>query len=177
MNETLKGFWPKSVKAQRRLAVFLIAAPILARAVGLSIYALRGTEIYFYTPSQLIAAHPPRDRAIRLGGLVKPGSISKLPDGGISFVVIDKIDEIRVTFKGDVPDLFREGQGVVCEGKLDGPLSLKADKVLAKHDETYMPKNVQKALKEQGEWRPESGMKDQQGPEKPFSALKSSSEG
>ena len=147
------GFWPKSAKARRRLTVFLIAAPLLCGAVGLSLYALKGTVVYFYTPAQLLDAHVPDGRVIRLGGLVKTGSVQKLGDGTVRFTVMDKLQAVDVSYKGDLPDLFREGQGVVCEGALDAG-HVVATQVLAKHDEKYMPKNVQDALKKQGEWRP-----------------------
>lgn len=162
------SFWPKSHKARRRLTVFLIAAPVLAAAVGLSLYALRGTVVYFYTPAQLEAAHVADGRTIRLGGLVKPGTIVKSPDGTVRFVVQDKLAQTAVSYTGELPDLFREGQGVVCEGVWkEGALA--ATQVLAKHDEKYIPKNVADALKKQGEWRPESGMTKSATPSRPFS--------
>jgi cytochrome c-type biogenesis protein CcmE len=163
------GFWPKSAKARRRLTVFLIAAPLLIAAVGLSLFALKGTVVYFYTPGQWMTAHVSNGQTVRLGGLVKPGSVVKTPDGTVRFTVQDKVDEVAVSFKGDLPDLFREGQGVVCEGQVSGAAALTATQVLAKHDEKYMPKNVEKALKAQGEWRPESGMTRPQAPQRPFS--------
>ncbi len=148
------GFWPKSVKARRRLTVFLIAAPLLCGAVGLSLYALKGTVVYFYTPAQLLAAHVPSGRVIRLGGLVQAGSVLKSADGTVRFTVMDKLQSVPVVYHGDLPDLFREGQGVVCEGAVTGSGTVSATQVLAKHDEKYMPKNVSDALKKQGEWRP-----------------------
>ncbi len=148
------GFWPKSVKARRRLTVFLIAAPLLSGAVGLSLYALKGTVVYFYTPAQLLDAHVPAGRLIRLGGLVQAGSVVKTPDGAVHFTVMDKLQAVPVVYRGDLPDLFREGQGVVCEGAVTASGVVAANQVLAKHDEKYMPKNVADELKRQGEWRP-----------------------
>ncbi len=162
------GFMPKSAKARRRLTIFLIAAPVLIAAVALSLYALKGTVVYFYTPAQFLDARVATGKTVRLGGLVKPGSIVKTPDGTVQFVVQDKLKEIAVSYRGDLPDLFREGQGVVCEGNVTGATTVRATQVLAKHDEKYMPKNVEKALKEQGEWRPESGMTQSAAPQKPF---------
>lgn len=159
---------PKSARARRRLTVFLIAAPVFLAAVGLSLYALDGTVVYFYTPAQLLAANVPVGRTIRLGGLVKPGTVVKSPDGTVRFVVQDKLQATEVSFKGDLPDLFREGQGVVCEGELVAHDAVRATQVLAKHDEKYMPKNVTKALKAQGEWRPDSGMDKVPVVQKPF---------
>jgi cytochrome c-type biogenesis protein CcmE len=163
------AFLPKSAKARRRLMVFAIAAPLLIAAVGLSLYALKGTVVYFYTPAQLLAAHVPDGQTVRLGGLVKAGSVVKSPDGTVRFTVMDKLKEVEVVYQGALPDLFREGQGVVCEGDVTGVASVKATQVLAKHDEKYMPKNVSDELKRQGEWRPESGMTAAPaGPEKPL---------
>jgi cytochrome c-type biogenesis protein CcmE len=150
------GFWPKSIKARRRLTLFLWVAPILIAAVGLTLYALRDSVVYFYTPGQAVAAGAPLNTNMRLGGLVAPGSVVKNPDGSVTFEIMDNLDAMTVTYQGDLPDLFREGQGVVCEGKLTQAKAFKASTVLAKHDETYMPKEVTKALKEQGEWRPNS---------------------
>lgn len=164
------SWWPRSVKARRRLTLFLIAAPVFAAAVALSLYALKGTVVYFYTPAQLVAAHVADGKTIRLGGLVKPGTVIHAADGSVSFVVQDKLDEVAVSYRGDLPDLFREGQGVVCEGVLQVGGSLRATQVLAKHDEKYIPKNVQDELKRQGEWRPDSGMGQSAEPAKPFGA-------
>jgi len=163
------SFWPKSTKARRRLTIFLIAAPVLIAAVALSLYALKGTVVYFYTPAQFLDAHVAQGKTVRLGGLVKPGSIVHSDDGTVAFIVQDKLKTVAVSYRGDLPDLFREGQGVVCEGEVTGQASVRATQVLAKHDEKYMPKNVEKALKEQGEWRPDSGMTTSVAPQRPFS--------
>jgi cytochrome c-type biogenesis protein CcmE len=150
--------------------VFAIAAPLLIAAVGLSLYALRGTVTYFYTPAQLIAAHVPAGQTIRLGGLVKPGSKVLLPDGTARFVVMDKLKEINVVYRGTeaLPGLFEEGKGAVCIGTTTKDGGMVATQVLARHDEKYIPKNVADELKRQGEWRPESGMTAPSGPEKPL---------
>jgi cytochrome c-type biogenesis protein CcmE len=162
------NWWPKSLKARRRLTIFLVAAPVLALAVALSLYALRGTVVYFYTPAQMLEAKVAVGETVRLGGLVKPGTVVRSADGGISFTVQDKLKEVAVSYKGELPDLFREGQGVVCEGQVTGTASLRATQVLAKHDEKYIPKNVQDELKKQGEWRPEAGMSKSAEPQRPF---------
>lgn len=164
------SWWPKSVKARRRLTLFLIAAPIFVAAVALSLYALKGTVVYFYTPAQMIAAHVPEGRTVRLGGLVKPGTVVHAADGSVSFVVEDKLQGVAVTYRGDLPDLFREGQGVVCEGVLTAGGAVRATQVLAKHDEKYIPKNVEEELKRQGEWRPDSGIGTSSASAKPFGA-------
>lgn len=145
--------WPKSRKAQRRLTVVLAAAPVLALAVGLALYGLRDSISFFYTPSQAIEARVPAGRAVQLGGLVETGSVVRHPDGRVEFTVADKLAASKVVYRGQLPDLFREGQGIVAQGSFDEEGVFVANQVLAKHDETYMPKEVADALKEQGEWR------------------------
>lgn len=150
------GFWPKSARARRRLKIFLIAAPVLIAGVVLALFVMKDQVVYFYTPAQAIEANAPLHKNMRLGGLVKDGSVRKAENGVVHFVIMDQKAEMTVSFKGDLPDLFREGQGVVCEGELVSDTAFEARTVLAKHDETYMPKDVQKALEEQGEWRPDA---------------------
>jgi cytochrome c-type biogenesis protein CcmE len=144
---------PKSRKARRRLALVAAAAPVLVVAVALSLYAARGTVVYFYSPAQAADAHVPAGKIVRLGGLVETGSVSKLADGTVDFRVTDKKATDQVVYKGELPDLFREGQGVVAEGAYDARHVFQATRVLAKHDERYMPKEVADALKARGEWR------------------------
>ncbi len=144
---------PKSRKARRRLMVVAVAAPILALAAGLSLYAMGDAAVFFYSPKMAEAKHVPAGRTVRLGGLVEPGSVRKLPDGAVNFAVTDNVATDRVVFKGDLPDLFREGQGVVTEGAFGPDGVFVAREVLAKHDERYMPKEVADALKRSGEWR------------------------
>lgn len=147
---------PRSMKARRRLTIFAIAAPILIAGVALALFAMKDQVVYFYTPAQAYEAKAALHRTMRLGGLVKAGSVVRGEGGVVSFVVMDKKAEMIVRFKGDLPDLFREGQGVVCEGQRVSDTAFEARTVLAKHDETYMPREVVKAIKDQGEWRPES---------------------
>jgi cytochrome c-type biogenesis protein CcmE len=144
---------PKSPKARRRLTLVAAIAPVLAIAVGLTLWGLKDSISFFYTPSQADAAKPPPGRSVQLGGLVSPGSVVKHPDGRVDFVVADKIATDKVTFQGDLPDLFREGQGIVAVGAFRQDGVFEAKQVLAKHDERYMPKEIADALKEQGEWR------------------------
>jgi len=149
-------FLPKSRTARRRLMTLAVAAPVLALAVGVALYAMRGSISFFYTPSQAAAAHVPTGRDIQLGGLVKPGSVVKKPDGEVDFVIADKISTTPVTFRGELPDLFREGQGVVAMGAFNDAgvfVARSPDGILAKHDEKYMPPQVAAALKKEGEWR------------------------
>jgi cytochrome c-type biogenesis protein CcmE len=147
------SFLPKSPKARRRLMLLAAIAPVLALAVGLALWGLGDSVSFFYTPSQAEQAKPPAGRSIQLGGLVAHGSVVKHPDGAVEFTVQDKLAVDKVVFKGDLPDLVREGQGVVAVGSFRPDGVFEAKRVLAKHDERYMPREVSKALKEQGEWR------------------------
>ncbi|HTK34861.1 MAG TPA: cytochrome c maturation protein CcmE [Caulobacteraceae bacterium] len=143
---------PKSKKARRRLMVVAVAAPIVAAAAGLSLFAMGDAAVFFYSPSEAQTKHVPPDKLIRIGGLVQPGSVRKLADGRIEFAITDNRAVSQVSFRGDLPDLFREGQGVVTQGSFDRSGVFEAREVLAKHDEKYMPKEVADALKKSGEW-------------------------
>jgi cytochrome c-type biogenesis protein CcmE len=151
------GLVPRSRTARRRLYVLAVAAPVLLIASALALYGLRGSISYFYTPSQALEAHVKPGRAIQLGGLVKPGTVSKAADGSLTFVVADHRGVARVFYRGDLPDLFREGQGVVAIGAFDARGAFIATQILAKHDERYMPRELAKALKDRGEWRGQGG--------------------
>ena len=144
---------PKSRKARRRLMAVAVAAPILAGAAALALYAMGDGVSFFYSPSQAAAAHVPSGRPIELGGLVAKGSVVKRPDGGVEFIVADHAAQDRVVYRGDLPDLFREGQGVVTRGAFRPDGTFAATEVLAKHDERYMPRELVRALKASGEWR------------------------
>lgn len=144
---------PKSRKARTRLLVIAAVAPVLALAVGLTLFGLREQVSFFYTPAQALEAKPPVGRKIQLGGLVQAGSVVKHADGKVEFVVADLEASAPIVYQGDLPDLFREGQGIVAEGSFDANGLFRANQVLAKHDETYMPREISNALKEQGEWR------------------------
>ena len=144
---------PKSRKARRRLMVVATAAPIVAAAAVLTLYALGNSVSFFYSPVQARAAHVPAGRTIELGGLVEKGSVVKQPDGSITFVVADRAATDKVVYRGDLPDLFREGQGVVTKGAFRADGDFEASEVLAKHDERYLPREVTRALKASGEWR------------------------
>jgi cytochrome c-type biogenesis protein CcmE len=148
---------PKSPKARRRLWIFVAVAPILALAVGLSLYAMRDSVTFFFSPSEATPEKAPEGRVIRLGGLVEMGSVQRSGDGEVAFMVTDNLASTRVVYRGDLPDLFREGQGIVAQGAFLPDRSFRATQVLAKHDENYMPREVQERLKAKGEWRPEAG--------------------
>jgi len=148
---------PKSPKARRRLWIVAAAAPVLALAVGLSLWAMKDNVTYFFSPSEVTEAAAPAGRVIRLGGLVEAGSVVKGADGTVVFVVTDNVGASTVSYHGDLPDLFREGQGIVAQGAFRPDRVFEASQVLAKHDETYMPREVADRLKAKGEWRPETG--------------------
>jgi cytochrome c-type biogenesis protein CcmE len=148
---------PKSPKARRRLWAVAAAGPVLALAVGLSLWAMSDSVTFFVTPSEATEEAAPAGRAVRLGGLVEAGSVRRGADGTVTFTVGDGAARTPVTYRGDLPDLFREGQGVVAEGAFRPDRSFEASQVLAKHDETYMPREVAEKLKARGEWRPEEG--------------------
>jgi cytochrome c-type biogenesis protein CcmE len=149
---------PKSRAARRRLKLLFVIAPVVAGAAGLVLYGLRGSISYFYTPAQALAAHVPPGKPIELGGLVETGSVFRRADGEMSFTIDDHRKTTHVSYRGDLPDLFREGQGVVASGAFDPSGQFVATQILAKHDERYMPRELARALKARGEWRGESGV-------------------
>ena len=142
-------------RKQRRLVLIGAGLGVLAVAVALMLNAFRDSIVFFSSPSDIAEKHIGPGTRIRLGGLVKDGSIVRGNDLRVRFEVTDGSNELPVTYQGVLPDLFREGQGVVAEGSLDGSGVFKADNVLAKHDERYMPKDVADALKKQGHWKDE----------------------
>ena len=141
---------PKSPKARRRLWVVAAVTPVLALAVGLSLYAMRDNVTFFFSPSEANAETAPPGRVIRLGGLVAAGSVVRGVDGEVAFAITDNSATTRVVYQGDLPDLFREGQGVVTQGTFLPDRSFRATQVLAKHDENYMPPEVMQALEQSG---------------------------
>ena len=137
-------------RKQKRLAVIVGGLAILGVAAGLVLYALRDTIVFFYTPSELAEKNVQPGTRLRLGGMVEQGSVSRTGGTTITFVVTDTIKTLNVSYTGQLPDLFREGQGVVAEGALDANGVFVADTVLAKHDENYMPKELADSLKAKG---------------------------
>jgi cytochrome c-type biogenesis protein CcmE len=140
-------------RKQRRLVLIGSALSVLAVAVALVLGALKDSIVFFNSPTDVAEKHIVAGTRIRLGGLVKEGSVERSDNLRVRFDVTDGKNSIRVAYQGLLPDLFREGQGVVTEGVLDGGGLFKADSVLAKHDEKYMPKEVADALKKQGHWK------------------------
>ena len=152
-------------RRQRRLTMIGGSLAVLAVAAALVLNAMRDSIVFFSTPAAVVEKHMPAGKRFRLGGLVKPGSLVHGDDLAVRFMVADDSAALPVSYKGILPDLFREGQGVVAEGALDASGVFRADTVLAKHDETYMPKDVADALKKQGHWKDSYGAKAAGSPE------------
>jgi len=149
-------------RKRRRMWVLLLCAIGLGSATALTLTAFQDNLVFFRSPSDIAAAHPGPDRAFRLGGLVETGSVEREPAVSgqrpvVHFRVTDGAHAVRVTYQGVLPDLFREGQGVVTMGRLGPDGVFRASEVLARHDETYMPPEVADALKRSGHWQPEQG--------------------
>jgi cytochrome c-type biogenesis protein CcmE len=142
---------------RRRLYLLLAAGLTLGAAALLILNAFEDSLVFFVTPTELKAKAPANERIIRIGGLVEDGSVRKA-EGGlvVRFAITDLSNRVEVTYKGILPDLFREGQGVVAQGHMGPNGVFEAKEVLAKHDETYMPKEVADALKKSGQWKPAS---------------------
>ena len=142
-------------RRQRRLTVIGTAGFVLAAALGLVLYAMQDTIVFFRAPSEVAAKVVAPGTRFRLGGLVESGTVERSGDQVVTFKVGDGNAAVPVRYRGLLPDLFREGQGVVTEGVLEAPGLFRADTVLAKHDETYMPREVADALRRQGHWQGE----------------------
>ncbi|MFZ0669583.1 MAG: cytochrome c maturation protein CcmE [Pseudolabrys sp.] len=140
-------------RKQRRLTLIGASLAVLAIAAALVLGALRNSIVFFNSPTDVAEKRIPLGTRMRIGGLVKPGSLQRGDNLQVSFAVTDGNADIAVRYQGIVPDLFREGQGVVAEGKLESGGVLAADTVLAKHDERYMPREVVDALKKSGRWQ------------------------
>jgi cytochrome c-type biogenesis protein CcmE len=137
----------------RRLALIASSLAVVGVAAGLSLYALSDSIVFFYSPSEVAQKAAQPGARLRVGGLVKTGSVVKSEDQTVAFVVTDGAHDLKVAYQGLLPDLFREGQGVVAEGVLESPGQMRAETILAKHDERYMPREVVDALKKQGRWQ------------------------
>ena len=141
---------PHLPRAARRRAIGVLALLVgVALAVGLALLALRENINLFYSPSQVAAGEAPLGRVVRVGGLVEKGSVRRAAEGlDVEFVLTDGAERVTVRYRGILPDLFREGQGIVAQGRIGPDGILVADQVLAKHDENYMPPRVAGALRE-----------------------------
>jgi len=145
------------VKAVRKKRLYIVLAILVGAgiAVGLALMALNQNINLFYTPTQIANGEAPQDARIRAGGMVAEGSLKRSGDSlGVEFVVTDFAKNVTIRYRGILPDLFREGQGIVALGKLNADGVLIADEVLAKHDENYMPPEVTKALEDSGQLQP-----------------------
>lgn len=140
-------------RKQRRLVLIGGSLGVLAVAVGLMLYGFSGSIVFFNSPTDVVEKHLAPGTRIRLGGLVESGSVQRGDNLAVRFKVTDGKSAVAVSYQGILPDLFREGQGVVTEGVVEPGGSFKADSVLAKHDERYMPKEVADALKKSGHWK------------------------
>ena len=139
-------------RRDQRLTMIGVAGAVLVLAATLTFAGLRDSVVYFVAPSQL-AEKARSGQRVRLGGLVVEGTLRRDEDGSNHFNVTDGAVEVEVRYDGLLPDLFREGQGVVAEGRWTPGAAFEAERVLARHDETYMPREVAEALKQRGEWK------------------------
>lgn len=140
-------------RKQRRASFIALGLGILAIAVGLVLNAMRDNIVFFYSPTDVVEKSIAPGTRFRLGGMVEKGSVKHTGPATVTFAVTDYAKTLPVTFTGILPDLFREGQGVVAEGTLGPDGNFTADSVLAKHDEKYMPPEVAAALKKSGRWK------------------------
>ena len=146
-------------RKSRRLALIASALATLGLAMVMMSFAFRDNIVFFYGPTELAQKAPSPGSRLRIGGLVKEGSLVRAAGNVVTFAITDKTSDVAVSYIGLLPDLFREGQGVVAEGVLKSPGVFAADNVLAKHDETYMPRDVADALKKQGVWQGKAAAK------------------
>ncbi len=141
------------IKRRRRIQIMILALSCFAIATSLVLFAFKGNIAFFYSPAELLATPPSKNKLIRLGGLVAYNSLLQTENGNVQFKVTDFKQWVQVEYAGILPDLFREGQGVVVLGKLHSNHIFKANEVLAKHDENYMPAETVEAMKRAGIWR------------------------
>ncbi|MCP5433190.1 MAG: cytochrome c maturation protein CcmE [Alphaproteobacteria bacterium] len=144
-------------RRRARLVLILSSLAAVGLAAAVMLFALRDNISFFYSPSDLAARHVGPDRLIRIGGLVAQGSVERPGGLEVRFTVTDLAESLPVTYSGALPDLFREGQGVVAQGRLGEDGVFRADTVLARHDEKYMPPEVAAALKKAGRWQETGG--------------------
>ncbi|MBA3022272.1 MAG: cytochrome c maturation protein CcmE [Gammaproteobacteria bacterium] len=133
---------------QKRLAWILVGVALVAAAVGLVLFALKNNVSLYFTPTQVYNKEAPQERNFRIGGMVEEGSVQRQKDGlTVHFKITDTANSMEVEYKGILPDLFKEGKGVVAQGKLNADNIFVAEEVLAKHDENYMPPEAMDAIK------------------------------
>jgi cytochrome c-type biogenesis protein CcmE len=142
------------LRQRQRLILVVVLLVLLGGATGLVVLAFSDSIAFFVTPTDIATGRVDVGQRFRIGGLVVPGSVDRAAaDGTVNFALTDKAHEVRVRYRGLLPDLFREGQGIVAQGRIDGDGVFVASEVLAKHDEKYMPPEVANALKAAGRWR------------------------
>jgi cytochrome c-type biogenesis protein CcmE len=152
-------------RRKRRLTLIGGALAVLALAVALVLLALKDSIVFFNSPTDLVEKRIPAGQRMRVGGLVKEGTLLRGENLAVRFELTDGSHALTVAYRGQLPDLFREGQGVVAEGALDPSGIFQADTILAKHDENYMPKEVADALKKQGHWQGDAQSKLERTPQ------------
>ena len=131
----------------KRMALIIAGVAVVAIAAGLILKAFNSNLVFFFTPTQVAAKEAPQGKAFRIGGMVQVGSVKRAPDGiTVDFVVTDTAHDVPVTYRGALPDLFKEGKGVVAQGRLGNDGRFEATEVLAKHDENYMPPEAAEAI-------------------------------
>jgi cytochrome c-type biogenesis protein CcmE len=140
-------------RKHKRLTFVMIGLLLLGSSAALILTAFEDNIVFFYSPTELVDKKPDPAQRLRIGGLVMAGSVEKLAGAVVTFTITDTAKTVTVQYKGILPDLFREGQGVVAEGHFKNGV-FQADEVLAKHDENYMPPEVAEALKKSGQWKP-----------------------
>lgn len=145
-------------RRDRRLILIAISGVVLLGATGVAAVALRDKAAFFYAPADVVEKKPSPGTYARLGGLVARGTVVRTEAGKVDFVVTDGSADVRVAYQGILPDLFREGQGVVAEGRFERDGTFAAETILARHDENYMPREVADALKDSGQWKPAPAM-------------------
>ena len=145
------------LRKRQRLTVVLLAVLLVGGATGLVMAALQDKVAFFVSPGDIAQGRVGAGKRFRIGGLVEEGSVKRGPDGTVTFALTDTVSRVEVAYRGLLPDLFREGQGIVAQGTLRADGSFEAAEVLAKHDESYMPKEVADSLKEAGYWKDGEG--------------------
>jgi len=140
-------------RKRRRLYIVVAGMVTLGVAAALVLSAISDSLVFFYSPTDIAEKKPPEGTRLRVGGIVQQDSVVREGDGTVRFRVTDLSNTVQVAYKGILPDLFREGQGVIAEGRLIAGGTFRAEEILAKHDETYMPKEVADALKKSGQWK------------------------
>ncbi len=141
----------------QRLLFIVVGLAMFAGAAALILTSFKDSMVYFYAPSDIATKPPAAGEFVRVGGLVKEGSIEKKPDNTITYITTDYANDVIVHYKGELPALFREGQGMVAEGHFTEDGAFQADRILAKHDEKYMPPEIARSLKKSGHWKDSYG--------------------